>query len=72
MPTPDNPMASMAAKWRDLALRRHAHFVDLYESGRWRHYYTEAEFIAELRTLTQVVKRWQGIAADGKTEKSAA
>jgi uncharacterized repeat protein (TIGR03809 family) len=57
-------MAATAAKWRDLAMRRHAHFVDLYDSGRWRRYYTEEEFVAELRTLGQVVERWKGIAAE--------
>jgi uncharacterized repeat protein (TIGR03809 family) len=56
------PLAVTAAKWRDLALRRQAHFVDLYQSGRWQHYYTEQEFLSELRNLTQVVKRWQGLA----------
>jgi uncharacterized repeat protein (TIGR03809 family) len=77
MPDLNTPMAASAAKWRDLALRRHAHFVELYESGRWRHYYTESEFIAELHTLTQVVRRWQGIAQgaggrDAKNNQSAA
>lgn len=52
----------LAARWRDLAMRRHAHFVELYDSGRWRHYYTEQEFVAELRVLSEMVERWRRIA----------
>ena len=37
-----------AQKWRDLAERRRAHFIDLYRSGRWKHYYTNEEFLDHL------------------------
>lgn len=57
-------LAAMAGKWRDLALRRQAHFAELYDTGRWRHYYTEAEFVAELRKLTGMIDRWKGLAVD--------
>ena len=39
----------VALKWRALAEQRCAHFDDLYRSGRWKRYYTEEEFLAELR-----------------------
>ena len=45
-------------KWLALAQRRKAHLVDLYESGRWRLYYTEAEFIDRLREAIHGVDRW--------------
>src|SRR5215207_6732308 len=41
----------VAQRWRDLADRRRSHFIELYESGRWKLYYTEAEFILRLREV---------------------
>jgi hypothetical protein len=49
-------------KWRDLAERRHAHYLDLYKTGRWKRYYTEAEFRAELATAIELAQRWASIA----------
>lgn len=48
----------MIRRWRALAERRKAHLVDLYESGRWQLYYTEAEFISRLREAIRGVDRW--------------
>lgn len=45
-------------KWRCLAQRRKEHFVELYESGRWRLYYTDAELIERLREAIRGVDRW--------------
>jgi uncharacterized repeat protein (TIGR03809 family) len=49
-------------KWRDLAERRHAHYLDLYKSGRWKRYYTEEEFRAELSAAIELAQRWATIA----------
>jgi hypothetical protein len=51
-----------ALRWRDLAERRHAHYLDLYKSGRWTHYYTEDEFRAELGSAIALAERWASIA----------
>ncbi len=48
----------MIRKWLALAQRRKAHLVDLYESGRWRLYYTEAELVNHLREAVHGVDRW--------------
>lgn len=48
----------LTRKWRALAERRKAHLVDLYDSGRWRFYYSEQEFILRLREAIQAVERW--------------
>jgi uncharacterized repeat protein (TIGR03809 family) len=45
-------------KWRSLAQRRKEHLVELYESGRWRLYYTDAELIDRLREAIRGVDRW--------------
>ena len=49
-------------KWRDLAERRHAHYLDLYKTGRWKRYYTEKEFRAELSAAIELAQRWAAIA----------
>ena len=55
-------MDRAALKWRNLAERRRAHIIELYKSGRWKHYYTDAEFVVCLREATVAVNRWAQIA----------
>lgn len=55
----------LSGKWRALAERRKAHLVDLYVSGRWRHYYNEQDFILRLREAFGAVEKWSA------TEQSA-
>jgi uncharacterized repeat protein (TIGR03809 family) len=52
----------VAHKWRALAERRRAHFVDLYHSGRWKHYYSEEQFLRRLREAIRLSERWAEIA----------
>lgn len=55
-------MNRAAYKWRDLAERRRAHFVELFTSGRWRHYYDERSFFAALREAAEAADRWAVLA----------
>jgi uncharacterized repeat protein (TIGR03809 family) len=48
-------------KWLALAERRKAYLVDLYDSGRWRLYYTEADFVRCMREAIREVDRWRAI-----------
>jgi hypothetical protein len=50
---------------RDLALRRHAYYLELLRSGRWRHYFTEQEFAGRLRDVVALTRRWNGLAPNG-------
>jgi hypothetical protein len=52
-----------AARWRDLAVRRHGYYLDLLRSGRWRHYFTEEDFAARLREVIAVTSAFAGYAA---------
>jgi uncharacterized repeat protein (TIGR03809 family) len=54
-------LEAIALKWRALAERRRDHHFDLYKSGRWRHYYTDEEFLAELRAAIELAQRWAKI-----------
>jgi uncharacterized repeat protein (TIGR03809 family) len=59
---PAHALDEVAQKWRALAERRFAHFVELYESGRWRRYYSEERFLYRMREATRLSERWAQIA----------
>jgi hypothetical protein len=53
----------VAQKWRTLAEKRHAHFLDLQQSGRWKHYYdSERQILDRLRETARMTERWAAIA----------
>ena len=47
----------IALRWRNLAERRRAHHLDLYKSGRWKRYYTDEEFVAQMREANAIALR---------------
>ena len=53
---------AVARGWLLLAERRKAHLIDLFESGRWRHYFTEAELLSELRAVNLACDRFADVA----------
>lgn len=55
---------SIARRWLALIERRQEHFLDLCDSGRWRHYFTEAEFLEEMRKVLRVRDQWAAIAGE--------
>jgi uncharacterized repeat protein (TIGR03809 family) len=46
-------------RWRALAERRRAHFIELYDSGRWKHYYTEEQLLARMREAIHLAETWE-------------
>jgi uncharacterized repeat protein (TIGR03809 family) len=59
---PARALDQVAQKWRDLADRRRAHFVELYHSGRWKHYYSEEQFLHRMREAIRATESWALIA----------
>jgi hypothetical protein len=55
-------LEEVARKWRALVERRRAHFVELYQSGRWKRYYSEEQFLDHLREAIRASERWAEIA----------
>jgi len=53
---------SIARRWLALVERRQQHFVELCNTGRWRHYYSEGEFLEEMRQLLGLRNQWAQIA----------
>jgi len=58
---PAHALDAVAQKWRALAERRRAHFLELYDSGRWKHYYSEEQFLYRMREAI-MTQRWSEIA----------
>ena len=58
--------AEFTRKGRELAERRRAHFVELYDTGRWRHYYTQEQLLVRMREAIRTVETWErrGAAAE--------
>jgi uncharacterized repeat protein (TIGR03809 family) len=52
----------VSRKWRMLAERRLAHFVELCETGRWKRYFSEEDFLRRMREAMAVSTRWAEIA----------
>ena len=48
----------LARKWQALAERRREHFNDLYSSGRWRRYYRQHNFMAQMHETARMNDAW--------------
>lgn len=59
---PRRMSAEITRQWRALAEQRRAHFVELYDSGRWRHYYTEEQLLARMREAIRLAETWERLA----------
>jgi len=57
------PYDDVARKWHALAERRCAHFAELRETGRWRHYYTWESLIEAMREAATARDNWAKLAA---------
>jgi uncharacterized repeat protein (TIGR03809 family) len=51
----------VARRWHALAERRRAHFADLHRSGRWRKYYREHDFLAQMRETSVMADAWRKV-----------
>lgn len=49
-------------RWLVLIERRQQNFVELCNSGRWRRYYTQAQFLEEMRKVLQLRNQWAQLA----------
>jgi uncharacterized repeat protein (TIGR03809 family) len=49
-------------QWRDLAERRLQYYTELYQSGRWRRYYTEERFVEVMAEVADTVSTWRKLA----------
>jgi hypothetical protein len=59
---PARPLDAVTRRLRDLAHRRLAYYAELSESGRWKQYFTELDFIARLRDVIADANAWNALA----------
>ena len=61
-PADTGPGRSVVVRWRILAARRLDHLVELYQSGRWKLYYKEADFLKLVQEARAALKTWEALA----------
>jgi hypothetical protein len=49
------------ARWLALAERRHAYLTLMFETGRWRRYYSERDFLADIQESKAGVEAWRAL-----------
>jgi hypothetical protein len=66
-----SPFDAVARDWLALVERRRAHLIELFETGRWTHYFTEAQFLAQLRAANLARDRFAKVAGFEPTAPSS-
>jgi uncharacterized repeat protein (TIGR03809 family) len=51
----------LVSRWCDLAERRLEHLTELFETGRWRLYHSERDFLENIREAKAVVEVWRDL-----------
>jgi len=62
---------ALAARWCALAERRLDHLTDMFESGRWRRYYTERSLLENIREAKIAVKTWRALSLGESISRSS-
>jgi hypothetical protein len=57
-----SPYDSIARSWLVLVERRQQSFIELCHTGRWRRYYTHAQFLDEMRKVLHLRNQWARLA----------
>ena len=57
-----SPYDSTARSWLALVERRQRNLIELCNIGRWRHYYTHAQFLDEMRKVLHLRNQWAQLA----------
>ena len=52
---------NIVARWCNLAERRLEHLTELFETGRWRRFHTELEFLENIQEAKAAVETWRDL-----------
>lgn len=52
---------NIIARWCNLAEQRLEHLTELFETGRWRRYHTELEFLENIQEAKAAVETWRDL-----------
>jgi len=69
---PAGPLDEVVRKWLALSERRLAWFVNVSETPRWQHYYTQAELLDQMREAERLRDRWASLANGSSLEVAEA
>jgi uncharacterized repeat protein (TIGR03809 family) len=57
----------LLACWRELAEKRLEYLTEMFESGRWRRYYSEFVFLENIKEAKIAVETWRGLSTPDPT-----
>ena len=52
---------NIVARWCNLAEQRLEYLTELFETGRWRRYHTELEFLENIQEAKAAVETWRDL-----------
>src|SRR5580765_5635726 len=52
---------NIVARWCNLAERRLEYLTELFETGRWRRFHTERDFLDNIREAKAAVETWRDL-----------
>ena len=55
------PRRDLATRWRALAEQRLQYLTDLFDSGRWRRYYSETTLLENVQEARRAVEAWRAL-----------
>jgi uncharacterized repeat protein (TIGR03809 family) len=58
----------VAARWCALAEQRLEYLTEMFESGRWRRFYSERAFFENIKEAKRAVETWRGLSASAPSE----
>jgi hypothetical protein len=61
MPQPPAAACGLADRWKALTQARLEYLTNLFESGRWRRFYSEADLLENIREARVAVETWRGL-----------
>ena len=62
----------IVARWCDFAERRLEYLTQLFETGRWRRYHTEREFLENIQEAKTAVETWRDLLTREASRDNAA
>jgi uncharacterized repeat protein (TIGR03809 family) len=63
--TDEAPRREVIARWCALAERRLNYLTEMFESGRWRRFYTEIAFLENIKEAKSAVETWRALSTPG-------
>src|SRR5258708_34991892 len=61
----------LLACWRELAEERLEYLTQMFESGRWRRYYSEYAFLENIKEAKIAVETWRSLSAPNQPRNAA-